>query len=251
MSARATRPALGRIDRALLPIAALAGLGGCTSFLGGNVRGDFLCRAPGGTCAPSAMIDDQALGVIAPPEEARAEAPPLPERRSAGVRAASAAPARSREKVLRIVFSPYIDEQGWLHEASAVHAVVEQGDWQIPAAPGDAAAALAGPGQTLADAVDRPMAAEAPAAVASDPPSEAAVAAARARAPTSVEAIRADVEARIAQRRAEAASGQAAPSTPPPASVPAAPPQATPAPPDGVAPVVRAGTFPSGMEDPQ
>jgi conjugal transfer pilus assembly protein TraV len=68
---------------------------------------------------------------------------------------------RTREKVLRIVFQPYIDERGRLHEASAVHAVVAQGEWQqqaIADASGlssrnDRAAAYAG--ETLADAVDR------------------------------------------------------------------------------------------------
>src|SRR3546814_9651397 len=39
-------------------------------------------------------------------------------------------PARTREKVLRIVFQPYIDERGRLHEKSAIHAVVASGEWQ-------------------------------------------------------------------------------------------------------------------------
>src|SRR3546814_17980750 len=37
-------------------------------------------------------------------------------------------PARTREKVLRIVFQPYIDERGRLHEKSAIHAVVASGE---------------------------------------------------------------------------------------------------------------------------
>src|SRR3546814_11058046 len=45
-------------------------------------------------------------------------------------RIAAADPARTREKVLRIVFQPYIDERGRLHEASAVRAVVANGEWQ-------------------------------------------------------------------------------------------------------------------------
>src|SRR3546814_12580030 len=45
-------------------------------------------------------------------------------------RIAAADPARTRETVLRIVFQPYIDERGRLHEASAVRAVVANGEWQ-------------------------------------------------------------------------------------------------------------------------
>ena len=39
---------------ALLALSAVA-LTSCAS-LGGNVKGDFLCRAPGGSCAPSIPI---------------------------------------------------------------------------------------------------------------------------------------------------------------------------------------------------
>ena len=38
-------------------------LAACASMLGGNVKGNFSCSAPGGTCAPSTVIDDQALSV--------------------------------------------------------------------------------------------------------------------------------------------------------------------------------------------
>ena len=40
--------------------AALAALAGCAMFRG-NVKGNFQCSAPGGMCAPSSSIDDQAL----------------------------------------------------------------------------------------------------------------------------------------------------------------------------------------------
>lgn len=33
---------------------------GCTS-LGGNVKGNFVCEAPGGICSPTSAIDDQAI----------------------------------------------------------------------------------------------------------------------------------------------------------------------------------------------
>ncbi|MBJ7499646.1 MAG: TraV family lipoprotein [Sphingopyxis sp.] len=184
-------------DPARAPIAllALASLSGCASLLGGNVRGDFQCRAPGGTCAPSAKIDDQAIGAILTPTDEVASAAATAERRPARVTHGIALAARSREKVLRIVFPSFIDEQGRLHEASAIHAVVEHGDWQLPAV-------AAHDGPSFAEADGQRADAEAPVAAVSDPPSEAAVAAARARAPASVEAIRTEVEARIAAHKA-------------------------------------------------
>lgn len=131
-------------------------------------------------------------------------------------RLAVADAGRTQEKVLRIVFQPYIDERGRLHEASAVHAVVARGEWQQQALmqaslpPRRTAAASALP-ELLADAVDR---ADPPldGFAAADPnaPDPAAVAAARARkpdaAPDPISAIKADVRTRLAPR-AQAASG--------------------------------------------
>ena len=51
MSGRATR--VGATAILALTIA------GCAT-LGGNVKGDFSCRAPEGSCAPTSMIDDAA-----------------------------------------------------------------------------------------------------------------------------------------------------------------------------------------------
>jgi len=236
-----TQPALRRFGRVLLPLAALAGLSGCAALFGSNVRGDFQCRAPGGTCAPSARIDDQAIAVIAPSADGPAPVILSPERRSARVVATATAPARTHEKVLRIMFPPFIDERGRLHEASAIHAVVEGSDWQLAVAAGDADVAVAAPGHTLVEAVDRRAAAEAPAAVVSDTPSEAAVAAARARMPVSVEAIREEVEARI-EARAPGSGAAPTPAGPQPESRPST---------TGEASVVRAGGFPAQVEDPQ
>lgn len=44
------------------PLIALV-LSGCAS-LGGNIQGDFICQAPGGTCSPTTNIDDQAIAVM-------------------------------------------------------------------------------------------------------------------------------------------------------------------------------------------
>jgi len=219
---------------ALLGLTSLVTLSSCTTF-GGNVRGSFSCAAPDGICAPSATIDDRALALIS---GAEGEDSPIPAGgretparakglRTAGlvpVRAAPADPGRSQEKVLRIVFQPYIDSRGRLHEAGAVHAVVASGDWQAgPAAVlggGSPSAPLAmiGP-DSLAAAVDRadPPITDAPAV---DPnlPDPAAVEAARARKVDPVAAIKADVSSRLS---AKARRGAASPANSRPAAPPA------------------------------
>lgn len=62
---KATRPQPVR-RRVLYPVAAFGAVtvvAGCASF-GGNVKGDFLCQAPGGFCAPTSKIDEQALAAM-------------------------------------------------------------------------------------------------------------------------------------------------------------------------------------------
>jgi conjugal transfer pilus assembly protein TraV len=164
-----------------------AALPGCTS-LGGNVSGNFACRAPDGICAPSATIDDRALALISGSDGDRLIEPAgpyvEPPREGRGFQNA-AAPVRTRERVLRIVFPAQIDAAGRLHEQSAVHAVVEQGEWReelassaVATTPREIAAATGG--DTLLAAVER---AEPPtidyAGIDPDMPSDAAVAAAR------------------------------------------------------------------------
>lgn len=205
---------------------AIAGLSGCAS-LGGNIKGSFSCKAPDGVCAPSSSIDDRALAMITGDEGARATpaGPYLEERRQGDrptrtavsatrrtpIQAADA--ARTQEKVLRIVFQPYIDERGRLHEASAVHAVVAQGEWQQQAIAGAAAIPPANmqaslpPSESLAEAVEQ-AGNEGLAAIDPDLPDPAVVAAARARAADPVAAIKADVAAPLAPKPNAAAGAQ-------------------------------------------
>lgn len=202
-----------RSCRSALCVASLLALTGCAT-LGGNVKGSFSCQAPDGICAPSSTIDDRALAMISgeagdvmiPAGPYQAPSPPRATRTAlapAPVAAGEPATARTREKVLRIVFQPYVDERGRLHEASAVHTVV-QSEWQAQALADarpipDRNAVAAEPAQlSLVEAVDR----EAPATVdvaAFDPnlPDPAVVAAARARGPDPVSAIKADVAKRL------------------------------------------------------
>ncbi|WP_141249534.1 type IV conjugative transfer system lipoprotein TraV [Sphingobium sp. D43FB] len=227
---------------ASVALASLMILTGCATF-GGNVKGSFSCSAPDGICAPSSNIDDRALAMISG-DAAEGEALPAGgyDQRATGrvnrasisqpARLAASDPARTREKVLRIVLQPYIDERGRLHEVSAVHAVVASGEWQqailqaMPT-PGRSSAALSDPFESFADAVDR---ADPPGGLAAiDPhlPDPAAVAAARARSADPVSAIKADVAARLApkpQDPSSAAKGGAVPPAPGAAitSIPAA-----------------------------
>jgi conjugal transfer pilus assembly protein TraV len=110
-------------------LAATTALSACAT-LGGNVKADFACRAPDGTCAPTSTIDDAALALIAGEGATVTPAGPYsPTQTSPRSTLASAVPIRSNEKVLRIVFPAHIDGAGRFREASAVHAVVERGAW--------------------------------------------------------------------------------------------------------------------------
>ena len=155
----------------------LAALAGCTT-LGTNVRGSFACAAPGGVCAPSSVIDDRALALIAGEEQSspasrRASGPtPL---RPRGVRGGEVVPVGQR--VLSIVFLPHMDELGRFHERRVVRAPVEQGAWLATPSAARPLGSSTTAGATLAAAgLDEVT----PAIVAE--PRPAAVRAARARA---------------------------------------------------------------------
>ncbi|VWX49830.1 hypothetical protein [Novosphingobium sp. 9U] len=118
-----------------------SGLAGCTTF-GANIRGDFTCGAPNGTCAPSSVIDDSAIATIQDRTSNEVVVPAGPyevdDGDTPGMRLSSAsAPAhrgtsqpRGYSRVLRVVFPAYVDRYGQLHEKSAVQAEVDVG--QVP-----------------------------------------------------------------------------------------------------------------------
>lgn len=126
-----------------------AALSSCGILLPDNVKGGFVCSAPSGTCAPSTVIDDQAIAMIAvsrpqQPASLRTEA-----RRYSPAMAQGLPPARSDAgyarhrnfarisdnfahrdaRTLRVVFPAFVDEAGNLHEARVIHAVIAQGGW--------------------------------------------------------------------------------------------------------------------------
>lgn len=210
---------------------ALVALGGCAS-LGGNIAGSFSCPAPDGICAPASSIDDHALALISGDEGDRFIAP-LPQASAAKVSAvpvqlrpiqnpaatstgAKGAP-RTSEKVLRIVLQPYVDDHGRWHEASAVHAVVQQGEWEaqarleatpLPAPPGLSSFPSGG------DTVEAALAGNEGIGINVGPPDPAAVTAARARAGNPLDAIRDDVDRRLKAERTREANPAGAPASP-------------------------------------
>lgn len=116
---------------------------GCATLLGGNVKGNFACSAPGGTCAPTQVIDDQALsGTI---DESLAPASIKQDSQLNGYQRTAVGappPLRTGERVLRIVFPPRIDRSGRYREAVAIHAVVATSAWAERRDPTSQAASL-------------------------------------------------------------------------------------------------------------
>lgn len=126
-----------------------AALSSCGVLLGDNVKGSFVCSAPGGTCAPSTLIDDQALALIGSARPAASESQELVGLSQAKARTGTflsarsstasgrfSGPARvsnnllhSATRTLRLVFPAYVDDAGNLHEARVVHTVVDRGSW--------------------------------------------------------------------------------------------------------------------------
>lgn len=150
--ARRARPGTARRHRAAGPAVAMLAalpLAACATFLGGNVKGNFSCSAPGGSCAPSTVIDDTALAMI---QNARPMTPAArpwsqpPMRGDGKVIAANNGMAHRDRRVLKVVFPSFVDQRGYLHEARVVHAVADPGGWMQ----------LADPGNTLTTEVVKP-----------------------------------------------------------------------------------------------
>ncbi len=108
-------------------------LSGC--FRGSSVKGDFACKTPGGTCAPMTIIDGEALagmssgGIGAIRTPGTLPPPTAPVRTGSIAGLDDTAPARSAERVLRVVFPAHIDSDGVYREEAAAHAVVEPSAW--------------------------------------------------------------------------------------------------------------------------
>ncbi len=105
-------------------------LAGCSTSR--NVSGAWNCAAGKGSCAPVSAIDEAALDRLNAPAgitPAHPLAAPSGRQPLLAPFASDAPPARTNERVLRIVFPARIDAQGLYHEPSAVHAVVSGPSW--------------------------------------------------------------------------------------------------------------------------
>ena len=110
-----------RIPKIFLACSAFAVmLGGCATF-GTNVEGDFSCRAPNGTCAPTHVIDAAA----APDRQLAAEVAAA--RVRAGVEPGDT--ERTSERTLKVVFPAHVDESGVLHDQAVAWTVIERPRW--------------------------------------------------------------------------------------------------------------------------
>ncbi len=106
-------------------------LGACSS-LSKTVSGDWSCKAPGGSCAPTQNIDDRALsrvgGAITPTVAAPGSyITPLEGR----ILVSGQSVRRSADRVLKITFPGRESPTGVRYQPTVAHVVVERGDWQV------------------------------------------------------------------------------------------------------------------------
>lgn len=112
-----------------IPLAIVPLLAACAST--GNIKGDFQCAAPGGTCAPMSVIDAAAVSSMGNLRSPMGISDPVsvPRPLAGPFVADGAAPPRTSDRVLRVVFPAHIDADGIYREESAAHAVVENAAW--------------------------------------------------------------------------------------------------------------------------
>lgn len=166
----------------LAAIAAPFVLAGCTT-MGGNVKGDFACKAPGGTCAPMSTIDGGAVAGLGAGTAGGAPAATtanLDTLMRAGPVPEGSIPARTGDRVLRIVFPARVDGQGIYRDEATAYAVVERGMWTG----GSTQSASAAPAPPRATASAAPRAARSTPVNLDDVVAGAAPVPAAAQAPT-------------------------------------------------------------------
>ena len=92
------------------------------STLGGNVKGDFVCRAPNGICAPTTAIDDQALSKI---EQGNGtSAPIMAAGSSLAVRSGASETPPAGGQALKIILPARVDRFGHQRDAQVVYAAI-------------------------------------------------------------------------------------------------------------------------------
>ncbi len=121
--------------RSIALVAMAATIAGCAT-LGGNVKGDFDCSAPEGSCAPTTLIDSAAIGEAGTGTApgAATHQPPSP-----------TGPRQADTRSLRIVVAAWRDAAGRDHEARVVHVALPGHPaerWHTPRSTGEVLRAL-------------------------------------------------------------------------------------------------------------
>src|SRR3546814_764102 len=164
----------------LLILPAALALTGCDS-MGGNVKGNFICRAPDGICSPTSNIDDQAIASMMGGAAAGAVASPI----------AANAPAAHSAASLKVVLPARTDRFGRWRDETVVYVEPQL------AAGHSADRQLAGPGPVIPARLSLvELAAGAPA-----PADLASVSQPTSAKPITGEVFRAEVERRLSATR--------------------------------------------------
>lgn len=111
-------------------LAALLANTGCAT-LGGNVSGDFACRAPDGTCSPMSAIDARVVQTMVGSDDAEADREPRARQQPFRSTQGSGPVSRTGERTLRVVFPAHVDRAGVLHDEATAHVVVEDAAWTV------------------------------------------------------------------------------------------------------------------------
>lgn len=111
-------------------VVALLASTGCAT-LGGNVSGDFACRAPDGTCSPMSAIDARAVQTMVGDADAGDRGVPTGTKQAFRSQAPSGSVGRTGERTLRVVFPAHVDHAGVLHDEATAHVVVEDAAWTV------------------------------------------------------------------------------------------------------------------------
>lgn len=116
-----------------LAILTVLALSGC-STLGSNVSGDWSCKAArSGGCRTTHEIDADVLegdaSVISAMPLLAEPLPSFDDQVSALAGADEITPARTADTVGRIVFLPFIDDEGVFHARAVAFAVMRRGIW--------------------------------------------------------------------------------------------------------------------------
>ena len=164
----------------LLILPAALAFTGCAS-MGGNVKGNFICRAPDGICSPTSNIDDQAIASMMGGAAAGAAASPI----------AANAPAAHSAASLKVVLPARTDRFGRWRDETVVYVEPQL------AAGHSADRQLAGPGAAIPSRLSLvELAAGAPA-----PAELASVSQPTSAKPITGEVFRAEVERRLSATR--------------------------------------------------